>query len=93
MTFNSGQGAGSGMEDAVVLAAALAGADDAPAALRDYEQRRQARTARFQNTAWRIGNLGRMSNPLACGMRDTAMRVLYRTVALKEHAKDLDFSP
>ena len=44
MTFNSGQGAGSGMEDAVVLAAARkAGADDLPAALRDYEARRRPR--------------------------------------------------
>jgi 2-polyprenyl-6-methoxyphenol hydroxylase-like FAD-dependent oxidoreductase len=93
MTFNSGQGAGSGMEDAVVLAACLQGADDVPAALREYEGRRQPRTARFQNTAWRIGNLGRMANPLACVMRDTMMRVIYRTVALKEHAKDMDFAP
>jgi 2-polyprenyl-6-methoxyphenol hydroxylase-like FAD-dependent oxidoreductase len=93
MTFNSGQGAGSGMEDAVVLAACLKGTEDVVAALREYEARRRPRTDHRQNTAWRIGNLGRMSNPLACMARDTMMRVIYRTVALKEHAKDMDFAP
>jgi 2-polyprenyl-6-methoxyphenol hydroxylase-like FAD-dependent oxidoreductase len=52
------QGAAMAIEDAWVLARALAQQrDDAPAALRDYERERHARTARVQHAAHRTGTV------------------------------------
>jgi salicylate hydroxylase len=50
------QGAAMAIEDAWVLARALAERrDDAPAALRNYERERHGRTARVQRAAYRTG--------------------------------------
>ena len=52
------QGAAMAIEDAWVLARALAERrDDAPAALRNYERERHARTARVQHAAYRTGTV------------------------------------
>jgi salicylate hydroxylase len=52
------QGAAMAIEDAWVLARALAERrDDAPAALRNYERERHARTARVQHAAHRTGTV------------------------------------
>ena len=91
MTFNVGQGACQAIEDAAVLARNLSGATDIPAALKAYEAERKPRTAKFQNLATRLGNMGQMSNPVAVFARNNMMRVIYRTVALKEHKKDMAF--
>jgi 2-polyprenyl-6-methoxyphenol hydroxylase-like FAD-dependent oxidoreductase len=89
MTFNVGQGACQAMEDAVVLARHLSSGAAVPAALHAYEQDRKPRTAKFQNLATRLGNMGQWSNPVRVMMRNNVMRVIYRTVALKEHKKDM----
>jgi len=95
MTPNLGQGGCQAIEDAGVLADALAGGDDVPGALRRYEAARQPRTAWFVDTSWRLGRLAQWSHPLACGLRDALMaltprsvfvrqgRTLYRTDALR----------
>jgi len=93
MTFNVGQGACQAIEDAVVLARELSSGADVPAALKAYEAARIPRTAKFQNLATRLGNMGQWSNPAQVLMRNTTMRVIYRTVALKEHKKDMAFTP
>ena len=41
------------------------GGADIPAALQAYEAERKPRTAKFQNLATRLGNMGQMSNPVA----------------------------
>jgi 2-polyprenyl-6-methoxyphenol hydroxylase-like FAD-dependent oxidoreductase len=92
MTFNVGQGACQAIEDAVVLARHLSGNAAVPAALQAYESERKPRTAKFQNLATRLGNMGQLSNPVAVQVRNNMMRVIYRTVALKEHRKDMAFT-
>ena len=52
MLPHQGQGANQTIEDAVVLAAELDGADDVMAALRRYEDRRRVRTRQVQAASW-----------------------------------------
>ena len=67
------QGAAMAIEDAAVLAGSLAAApDDAPAALRRYEQARAARTARVQRAARRNNMVYHLPWPAAAA-RDFAM--------------------
>ncbi len=62
------QGAAMAIEDAAVLAACLAQApDDTPAALRNYEAKRQKRTARAQIAARRNGTVYHMGGATSCG--------------------------
>lgn len=73
MTPNLGQGACQAVEDAVVLARCLA---DRPVedALRLYERRRAARTARIQRRSRLAGRLFQLENSVACRLRDAAFR-------------------
>jgi salicylate hydroxylase len=57
------QGAAMALEDAWVLAAALAAAPDLHAALAAYEERRRFRAARVQRAAARNGKLYHLTNP------------------------------
>jgi salicylate hydroxylase len=67
------QGAAMAIEDAAVLGASLAATpDDAPAALRRYEQARGARTARVQRAARRNDTVYHLPWP-ASAARDLAM--------------------
>lgn len=76
MTPNLGQGACQAIEDAAVLADCLRGGADVPTGLRDYEERRRARTAAIARQSRLIGRVGQWSNPLACAIRDAATRRL-----------------
>jgi salicylate hydroxylase len=68
------QGAAMAIEDAAVLADCLRTTPDEPAqALRRYEDRRQARTARVQHTARRNGMIYHLGGPAAFA-RDFALR-------------------
>jgi salicylate hydroxylase len=70
------QGAAMAIEDAAVLAEALARSpDDAAAALRDYERQRQKRTARVQRASRRNDFIYHLGGPLA-RVRDAAIGVL-----------------
>ena len=77
------QGAGMAMEDAAVLAQALAPGGQAlasvgiPAALQAYAQQRWQRNARVQARSSRNGRIFHASGPLRWG-RDAAMRLLGR---------------
>jgi salicylate hydroxylase len=59
------QGAAMAIEDAAVLARALAASQDISAGLRAYEQARRPRTARLQREAARTGRRYAMKGPLA----------------------------
>jgi 2-polyprenyl-6-methoxyphenol hydroxylase-like FAD-dependent oxidoreductase len=85
MTFNLGQGACQALEDAVVLADALAEHADVDGALRAYEGRRMARTADMVTTARRIGAAGRWRSPLLCGARDAFMRVMFGGFVMRKN--------
>jgi salicylate hydroxylase len=70
------QGAAMAMEDAFVLATALARfADDPARALRDYERQRQPRTARVQRAARRNDFVYHLGGPAAL-VRDAALAAL-----------------
>jgi 2-polyprenyl-6-methoxyphenol hydroxylase-like FAD-dependent oxidoreductase len=92
MTFNVGQGACQAIEDAVLLARKLTQEADVASALQAYEAERKPRTAKYQNLATRLGAMGQWSNPASVAVRNTMMRVMYRTVALKSHRKDMGFT-
>jgi len=91
ITPNLGQGAAQAIEDAVVLAECLRDADDLSAALRLYEARRERRTASFVRRARRIGDMGRWENPVACWIRHQIMRIVFPTVAWRQHEKDMAY--
>jgi 2-polyprenyl-6-methoxyphenol hydroxylase-like FAD-dependent oxidoreductase len=58
MTWDRGQGAGQGIEGAVLLARELAQGDDSAAALRAWEAQRIPRTTKLVNDSRRVGRLG-----------------------------------
>jgi 2-polyprenyl-6-methoxyphenol hydroxylase-like FAD-dependent oxidoreductase len=92
MTFNVGQGACQAIEDAAVLARCLNEADDAVAALRSYERLRQRRTAAITRRAWRLGAAAAWENPVACVVRDRAIRLILSTAGLRGHERDMAFT-
>ncbi|MFD6654946.1 FAD-dependent monooxygenase [Streptomyces parvus] len=74
MTPNLGQGGCQAIEDAVVLAHLLAGETGVPAALAAYTEARLGRTTRISRRSRRMGDLARLSHPLAVSVRNFAVR-------------------
>ncbi|WP_128817753.1 FAD-dependent monooxygenase [Streptomyces sp. S063] len=74
MTPNLGQGGCQAIEDAVVLAHLLAGGTGVPAALAAYTEARHGRTTRISRRSRRMGDLARLSHPLAVSVRNFAVR-------------------
>jgi 2-polyprenyl-6-methoxyphenol hydroxylase-like FAD-dependent oxidoreductase len=64
MTWDRGQGAGQGIEGAVLLAKELAQGDDPAAALRAWEAKRMPRTAKIVRDSRRVGRLGQSQKAL-----------------------------
>jgi len=69
------QGGVTALEDAVVLADALARAADLTSALAQYESLRRWRTTRVQQLSWRNGRIYHMGPPLAWA-RDAVLRLV-----------------
>jgi FAD-dependent urate hydroxylase len=77
MTWDRGQGACQGIEDAVLLAKQLAQAgDDPPGALRAWEAQRIPRTRRVVRDSRRSGSMEQTANPAAGFVRDQMLKVL-----------------
>lgn len=74
MTPNLGQGGCQAIEDAVVLDLCLTAHPIVMAALRDYEDRRKARTARVVTEARRFGDIGQLENGALRAFRNAAVR-------------------
>jgi 2-polyprenyl-6-methoxyphenol hydroxylase-like FAD-dependent oxidoreductase len=72
---NLGQGTSQALEDAVVLARSLNGADDVVAALRSYEDQRAPRTAGLVKFSRNLGRLGRLKARPAVASRERFMKV------------------
>jgi len=89
MTLNLGQGACQTVEDAVVVARCLANNGDMVGALRRYEEQRMNRTASFVNLAWRLGQLGRLTNPVAVSVRDTVLGMVFPSFVWRQHGKSM----
>lgn len=87
MTPNLGQGACQAMEDAAVLAQCLAEPNvGVEAALDRYQRVRIPHTTRVVNESWKFGLLGHWTNPLACGLRNFAVRVMPESMRLRHIA-------
>ncbi|MFJ2619179.1 FAD-dependent monooxygenase [Glutamicibacter sp. NPDC087344] len=78
MTPNLGQGAGQALEDAATLVLLLRGngAKEVPGVLARYESLRQRRTSELMRRSRTAGRLAQASNPLAVGLRNTALRLM-----------------
>jgi 2-polyprenyl-6-methoxyphenol hydroxylase-like FAD-dependent oxidoreductase len=75
MTPGTGQGAAQALEDAVVLARALARASDLAAAAAEYESLRRPRVKRIAQLSRRLDLAGQASSPIATAVRDLAIRL------------------
>jgi 2-polyprenyl-6-methoxyphenol hydroxylase-like FAD-dependent oxidoreductase len=73
MTPNLGQGACQALEDAVVLARALAAEANVGSALRAYEAARKARTDAIVLQSRRLGRIAQLAHPLAVAIRDALL--------------------
>jgi 2-polyprenyl-6-methoxyphenol hydroxylase-like FAD-dependent oxidoreductase len=71
---HTGQGAAQAIVDAVALGRALGGDVDVARALRSYERERRGRTATLLKQGRRTARLMRTRNPVACYLRDAAVR-------------------
>lgn len=92
MTFDIGQGAGQGIEDAVVLKRVLSEGRDVVAALRSYERQRQPRTAHMQKLSRSVGKWGMWKHPIAVTVRNLGTRAtLGNPIAVKQFEKDLAY--
>ena len=76
MLPHTGQGAAQAIVDAVSLAKGLAGATDVERALRSYEGERQKKTAALVGQGRRTARVMRMTNPIACSIRDVMLRLM-----------------
>jgi 2-polyprenyl-6-methoxyphenol hydroxylase-like FAD-dependent oxidoreductase len=90
MTFNMGQGACQGIEDALELARCLAADDDVPAALQRYEELRIPRTTKFTKLSSKIAWIGLFKNPVAYRVRKLMLRNVGRNVERGEKLLKFD---
>jgi 2-polyprenyl-6-methoxyphenol hydroxylase-like FAD-dependent oxidoreductase len=89
-TPNLGQGACMAIEDAAVVAQALAAIPDVATAFRVYEMTRFERTARMVRASLKLGALGQWENGLACAVRNLVMRMSPER-GLRKRIRDLWF--
>ena len=77
-TPNLGQGGAQAIEDAYLLAKTLSSAisqhQDVETAFKRFEQARRKKVDSLVKAAWQIGQVTNLSNPVACYMRDTAVK-------------------
>lgn len=73
MEPNLGQGAGLALEDAVVLAHALAAAPSLDSALAGYARARAPRVAALGNQSRRVGRLAQTAHPALVALRDLSL--------------------
>lgn len=90
MTPDLGQGAAQAIEDAVVLAESVKEKGEPETALRLYEDRRLARTAYVVRQSLRSGRIAQLENPLACRLRDVALKILPRRVLVGVQLRQME---
>lgn len=92
-TPNLGQGAGMAIEDAVVLARALARQDRVEDAFRVYERERLSRASRIVRQSFAVGKIGQWKNPLAVRAKELAFRAAPTGVLEREIAWQVLYDP
>jgi 2-polyprenyl-6-methoxyphenol hydroxylase-like FAD-dependent oxidoreductase len=83
-TPNLGQGACMAIEDAAVLAHAVASIPVVETAFRVYEQTRFERTGMIVRESLKFGKMGQAENPLTCGLRNLMMKLSPEGVLRKQ---------
>ena len=84
---HTGQGAAQALVDAVALGQALGDGANVPDALQAYELERRPRTAVLVAQGRRTASLMRTTNPIACGLREVAIRLAPVNLLVKLYAK------
>lgn len=92
-TPNLGQGAGMALESAAVLARALAQRDTLAGALACYEELRKPRTRAITEESWTIGKVSSFQGSMARFVRDTLMRLIPDSAALRRARATVEFNP
>ena len=87
MTPNLGQGACQAIEDALVLARHLAGAQPVARALRAYETERIARTTPIVLASRRIGRAFQIESRPLCQLRNLALRLAPASLTVRGLAR------
>lgn len=86
MLPNLGQGGAQALEDALVLAHSLSGANlEVPQALAAYERSRLPRTTRVVRDSRRMGRLVQMEHPAAIAIRNRLLRTIPARFQLRRH--------
>jgi 2-polyprenyl-6-methoxyphenol hydroxylase-like FAD-dependent oxidoreductase len=86
-----GQGACQAIEDAVVLADSLNKSANVTSSLRAYQARRSARAQAMTKLARQIGDAGAWSNPLACWLRNAAIRSMPKYLRMSQLERMFEF--
>lgn len=84
---HTGQGAAQAIVDAVALAKALAADSDIERALGRYERERKPKTSALLWQGRRTARLMRIQNPVACQLRELAVRLAPVTLAAKLYTR------
>lgn len=93
MTPHLGQGGCQALEDAVVLAAALAGSSDVPAAFAQYDGQRRPRVDAVVRAASRVRRMNALSNPLAVAARNSLVKLTPSATGLRSMARISHWKP
>ncbi|WP_137991580.1 FAD-dependent monooxygenase [Streptomyces vilmorinianum] len=94
MTPNLGQGACQALEDAVVLAAALAREPDTDTALGSYDAQRRPRAQAVALAARKAGRMGQqLSGRAAVAVRNTALRLAPSGATVRMILRHADWTP
>ncbi|NUP23309.1 MAG: NAD-binding protein [Streptomyces sp.] len=94
MTPHLGQGACQALEDATVLAAALADEPTVASALARYDAERRPRSQSVARAARRAGRMGQqLTHPLAVAVRNTALRLAPARVTVRAILRHAAWTP
>ncbi|MFH9065702.1 FAD-dependent monooxygenase [Streptomyces coeruleorubidus] len=94
MTPNLGQGACQALEDAAVLAAALATEPTVESALARYDTERRPRSQSVARAARQAGRMGQqLTHPLAVAVRNTALRLAPSRATVHTILRHADWTP
>ncbi|MER5224270.1 FAD-dependent monooxygenase [Streptomyces flaveus] len=94
MTPNLGQGACQALEDAVVLAAALATEPTVESALARYDAERRPRSQSVARAARQASRMGQqLTHPLAVALRNTALRLAPSRATVHTILRHADWTP
>lgn len=93
MTPHLGQGGCQALEDAVVLAAALARTAALDAALADYDRQRRPRVDQIRRAAAQVARMNALRNPLAVAARNTLVRLTPSALGVRNMARISRWEP